>query len=195
MNRLYRKSLIVVFGLLLAATTPLFAQHPVEFERPVEKFERPVEKAVAHPPEEEGESASKKAEEWRKERSSTVDREYFGSFSSPELKKPFNQLVDHAIDAIISASSNEQVFNALTSQNQELPPPERLTLKLNEHWFLPDTIDVSKAGSSKTATVYAGTLKDYISDAIDKVVIVAPKLPELPEGVHLVLPGKPAPSH
>ncbi len=106
---------------------------------------------------------------------SAVDREYYGWFSSAELKKPFNSLVDDAIisirqahsGALFKAPANNQVVDALQRQNQSLAPPQQLKLDLQTGWILPDTLKVSKGSDS--ATVRMSTLKDYISEAIGKV--------------------------
>lgn len=128
----------------------------------------------------------KATEDWQKyqeeerkyyERYSTPDREYYGWFSSAEIKKPFNEVLDNAIVAIrqkegaklFKNAGNQQIVDALSAQSQALPPPDRLTLTLHEHWFTSDSLDVSKADSSASASVRMSSLKDYISDAIDQL--------------------------
>ena len=125
------------------------------------------------------EAWTKYQEEERKfyERYSTADREYFGWFSAIDLKKPFNQLVDDAIVSMRAKSGamvfknagNQQIVEVLSAESHALPPPSRLNLELQQSWYKPDTLEVTRPGSAESATVRMGSLKDYISDAIDRL--------------------------
>lgn len=179
--------LAVVFCLVIAATAPLLAQIERPAEKVVEDTAKDFEKPAAEKPTDDlAAQAHKATEDWQKyqeeerkyyDRYHTTDREYFGWFASAELKKPFNQVVDDAIASIRSKSGakafknagNRQIVEALSAESQALPPPERLNLELQETWYKPDTLEVTKPGSSESASVRMGSLKDYISDAIDRL--------------------------
>jgi polyhydroxyalkanoate synthesis regulator phasin len=185
--KLRRQILASLFCVVIAATTPLLAQ----LEHPAEKIVEDVVKEGEKPAAEKttddlAEQVRKSTEDWQKyqeeqkkyyERYATTDREYFGWFASAELKKPFNQVVDDAIVSIRSKSGakvfknagNRQIVEALSAESQALPPPDRLNLELQESWYKPDTLEVTKPGSSESASVRMGSLKDYISDAIDSL--------------------------
>jgi hypothetical protein len=170
------KALIAAFWFLLACRVPLAGQKS-EIARQVaepaaktlggEVFGKDLDKDFAKYMEEE----KKFYAEY-----SAVDRSYFSFFSAAEVKRPFNQLVDTAIVSIRQSdrtafknANNQQVVEALSRQNQALAPPERLKLELNEHVLWPDTLDVSKADGSANGSVHMSTLRDYISDAINKI--------------------------
>ena len=182
---------LVVLSLLFVTSAPLAAQVPEAARAIGEKAKPAVEhdgKAVLDElsGNKSTEALSKLSEDWRKyqeeqkkyyERYATTDREYFGWFSSTELKKPFNQLVDDAIVSIRAKSSakvfknagNQEIVKVLSAESQALPPPDRLNLQLQESWYKPDALEVTKPGSSESASVRMGSLKDYISEAIDRL--------------------------
>lgn len=208
--KLRRPEILAAVFCFVIATTPLLAQ----FERPAEKVvedvvkdgEKPAaEKAITKKPTDDSAEQVRRAnEDWQKyqeeqkkyyERYVTTDREYFGWFASAELKKPFNQLVDDAIVSIRSKSGakifknagNRQIVEALSAESQALPPPDRLNLELQRTWYKPDTLEVTKPGTAESASVRMGSLKDYISDAIDRLTYP----PKDPSKVDL-LPNKAA---
>ena len=208
MNLRRCEAFILLLCLLLAIGIPLLAQrgfeHPVEVEHPVEKVPEQAKEAEKSASEKAVDEAFEKQrnayeEEWKfHDRYSKVDREYYGWLSSGEFKKPFNQLVDDAIVSIRHFSNqkvfknagNQQIVEALSSQSQALPPPNRLNLQLRPQWFGSDTLEVSKPGSSASTSVNMNSLKDYISEAIDKErypplapgeIIMEVKAPVMPE--------------
>ncbi len=191
-----RKTLIALLCMLFAGSLWLPAQVPEQAAREITKeaTKSAAEKAAdanAEAIDKTGAEVRATNEAWQKyqeeerkyyERYSTPDREYFGWFSSAEIKKPFNQLVDDAIVSIrhqegarqFKSAGNQQIVEALSAESQALPPPDRLTLTLHEHWLMPDSLDVSNANSSATATIRMTSLKDYISDAIDQLTYPPP---------------------
>jgi hypothetical protein len=188
-----RKSLVIALWLLLVANAALLAQAP-EMARPAEKaVESAVEKSGETAAEKQARelddaaAAVRKAnEDWQKyqeeerkyyEKYSNQSRDYFSWSSDAQLKKPFNQVVDDAIVSIrvksgakdFKNAGNQQIVEVLASQSQALPPPDRLNMHLEEHWYMPDTLEVTKPGSSASASIRMGSLKDYISEAISKL--------------------------
>jgi hypothetical protein len=111
-------------------------------------------------------------ERWRSE-----DRGYFDPAASPLLKRPFHDLVDRAVVSIrqtnrvaeFQNANNLQIVDALKRQNQALAPPQQLELDYQERLLWPDTLTIGKAGIPDTATVEVYQLKDYVSEAIDKI--------------------------
>lgn len=187
-----RKALIYALFLLIALSTPSLAQIEAPIKEGAKAAESAIDKAVKDAAEKDTATAPKEdtlrqaTEAWKKyqeeerkfyERYSTADREYFGWFSAAELKKPFNQLVDDAIVSIRAKSGaklfknagNQQIVEVLSAESQALPPPDRLNLKLQESWYKPDALEVTKPGTTESANVRMTSLKDYISEAIDRL--------------------------
>jgi hypothetical protein len=191
----HRRILFAVLWILLASCISLPAQIPEEAGRIAGEEAGKIgkDKAGKELDEETVKKLLKGDEFYQKY--STVDREYYGWFSSAELKKPFNSLVDDAIisirqtnsAALFKAPANSQVVDALQKQNQALAPPEQMKLDLETGWIFSDTLKVSKGSDS--ATVRMSTLKDYISEAIGKVDF-PPFGPSHIKGL-IVVPNKP----
>ena len=187
-----RKALIHALFLLIALSTPLLAQIEAPIKEGAKAAESAIDKAVKEAAEKDTATAPKEdtlrqaTEAWKRyqeeerkfyERYSVVDREYFGWFSAADLKKPFNQLVDDAIISIRTKSGaklfknagNQQIVEVLSAESQALPPPDRLNLELQQSWYKPDALEVTRAGTSESASVRMTSLKDYISEAIDRL--------------------------
>jgi hypothetical protein len=111
-------------------------------------------------------------ERWRSE-----DRGYFDPAAAPLLKRPFHDLVDQAVvsirqtnrEAEFQNANNQQIVDALKRQNQALAPPQQMKLDYQERLLWPDTLTIGKAGIPDTTTVKVYQLKDYVSEAIDKI--------------------------
>jgi hypothetical protein len=172
------KILVAALWFLLASPIALAAQ--AEIPRQTERQAEPAAKKLGE--EVFGKSTERDFEKYFEEEKkfyneySKVDRSYFSFFSAAEIKRPFNQLVDDAILSIRTSQTaklfenagNQQIVDTLSRQNQALAPPQRLKLELQENLIMPDKLEVSKADGSASGSVRMSTLKDYISDAIEK---------------------------